>query len=118
MVARLLSDSSTLSVYRILVCSKLVRLFPVEAVVDFNHRPVSVSWSTGGSLLFCDELGNISSIDFDENETRRVRTIVQSESSIPSSRDPLLVAHKGGALIVKIPPEADSEVRVTVRSSS
>ncbi|XP_054007643.1 cilia- and flagella-associated protein 43-like [Hylaeus anthracinus] len=111
LVGRLAPDSGTLSVYRILVCSKIVRLFPIEVAMDSSRKPVAFSWSTGGTLLLCDELGTIWSVDLDENENRRVQTIVQA--SFRSQRNPVLVAHKGGALIVQVHAETDHKVRAT-----
>ncbi|XP_076629987.1 cilia- and flagella-associated protein 43 [Colletes latitarsis] len=111
LVARFEQETSTLSVYRILVCSKIVRLFPVMLETDSSHKPVAFSWSTGGTLLFCDESGNVWSVDLDENDNRRARTIVQAP--FRSRKTPSLVAHKGGAMVVEIPPETDREVRAT-----
>ncbi|XP_043265656.1 cilia- and flagella-associated protein 43-like [Colletes gigas] len=111
LVARFEQGTSALSVYRILVCSKIVRLFPVDLEIDSSNKPVAISWSTGGTLLFCDESGNVWSVDLDESENHRARTIVQA--SFRSQRNPSLVTHKGGALVVEIPPETNRDVRAT-----
>ncbi|KZC11088.1 hypothetical protein WN55_02449, partial [Dufourea novaeangliae] len=108
------NNRPTVSIYRLLICSKIVRLFPVETNTISDLEPVSLSWSTGGTLLVCDRLGNVSTVELDLDETReqRVRRII--ESLVRPRRKPVLVAHRGGAMLVVAPSdETNAEIRAT-----
>ncbi|OAD51937.1 WD repeat-containing protein 96 [Eufriesea mexicana] len=115
LVARFAPSTGTLSVYRVLACSNTVRLFPLD--VRFERRPVSCSWSTAGTLLYyCDQHGNVCSVDLDEDQRDRGRdrTIVRvAEQAIPW-RNPALVGHSDGVLVFGV-NDADRErdVRAT-----
>nr|XP_031847353.1 cilia- and flagella-associated protein 43-like [Nomia melanderi] len=91
-------STSNVSIYRVLICSKIVRLFPIETRSISDRDPVAVSWTTDGTLLLCDRFGNVECVEIDEDEAGRVRTIVRS--SRKPRRDPVLVAHRDGALLV------------------
>ncbi|CAL7938344.1 unnamed protein product [Xylocopa violacea] len=102
LVAQFTQSTGTLSVYRILACSKVVRLFPIDASTSF--APVSCCWSTEGILLCCDEHGTIWSIDFEEPEERnRVQMIIEKCSDEDQQRrNRLLIAHNGGILVINV----------------
>ncbi|XP_076759574.1 uncharacterized protein LOC143428525 [Xylocopa sonorina] len=102
LVAQFTQSTGTLSVYRILACSKIVRLLPIDASTSF--APVSCTWSAEGTLLCCDEFGTIWSIDFEEPEERnRVQMIIEKCSDEDQQhRNRLLIAHNGGVLVIKV----------------
>ncbi|XP_050484629.1 uncharacterized protein LOC126870714 isoform X1 [Bombus huntii] len=102
LVARFMPSTGTLSVYRVLSCSNTVRLFPME--VHSERTAVSCSWSTDGTLLCCDESGTVWSVDFEQQVDPGVRTIVrpldEDDGTISSQRNPTLVGHGDGTLVV------------------
>ncbi|XP_043600284.1 uncharacterized protein LOC122575439 isoform X9 [Bombus pyrosoma] len=102
LVARFLPSTGTLSVYRVLTCSDTVRLFPME--VHSERTAVSCSWSTDGTLLCCDESGTVWSVDFEQQVDPGVRTIVrrldEDDGTISPRRNPTLVGHGDGTLVV------------------
>ncbi|XP_076394984.1 uncharacterized protein LOC100879973 isoform X2 [Megachile rotundata] len=93
LVARCCTNG-TLSLYRVLACSDLVRLFPLETI---PRETSSVSWSRDGTLLCCDEVGNLWSVEFEEDGTSRIRTLVDNQ--IGTRRNSMVVAHGDGALV-------------------
>lgn len=98
LMTQFVTSTGMLSVYRVLACSKTVRLFPIETC--FERILVSCSWFEDGSLLCCDEYGNVWSVDFEEE--RRIRTVVQASSfdHVPLDKNPNLVCHADGVLLV------------------
>ncbi|XP_076678258.1 uncharacterized protein LOC143374208 [Andrena cerasifolii] len=103
LVARLATENDILSVHRMLVCSKVVRLLPLDVMLS-NRDLVSFSWSPEGTLLLCDEDGNVCSVDLDEEEHRRVRWILDAPRS-SVRRQLMIVAHKAGVVIIEGFPE-------------
>ncbi|XP_076296042.1 cilia- and flagella-associated protein 43 [Lasioglossum baleicum] len=116
LVARkLATKDSALMVFRVLSCSKIVRLFPIEISGISNREPsVSLSWTSEGTLLLCDRLGNVEAIEIDEDEARSVGTVVPSVGQ--PSRNPVLVAHRDGAMLVVASPVGGSN-RLDVRAT-
>lgn len=109
LVARLAPNTGALIVHRMLICSKIVRLIAIDITFS-KENLVSFSWSLDGTLLLCDEDGNICSVDFDEEENRRVRKIIEIPSKEnPSMRRLMLVAHKNGALVIEDLPDERSQ---------
>ncbi|XP_076651468.1 uncharacterized protein LOC143358312 isoform X2 [Halictus rubicundus] len=105
---RLATTTAALTVYRVLSCSKIVRLFPIETSgISDREPPVSLSWTSEGTLLLCDRLGNVEAIEIDEDEARRVGTVVPSSGQ--PSRNPVLVAHRDGAMLVVATPASGLE---------
>lgn len=76
---------------------------------------VSFSWSPEGTLLLCDEDGDVCSVDFDEEEHRRVRRILEAPRS-PVRRQLMIVAHKAGVVIIEgFPEDRRRKVQATVQ---
>ncbi|XP_060825149.1 uncharacterized protein LOC132912056 [Bombus pascuorum] len=102
LVARFMPSTGTLSVYRVLACSNTVRLIPMK--VHSERTAVSCSWSTDGTLLCCDKSGTVWSVDFEQQADPGVRTIVrpldEDDRTISSQRNPTLVGHGDGMLVV------------------
>ncbi|CAD1472325.1 unnamed protein product [Heterotrigona itama] len=118
LLARFMPSTGRLTVYRILTCSKTVRLFPIEA--SFESIAVSCSWSVDGALLCCDETGTVRSIRFEEEQLdNRARTILRSSGkddsseAIPSRNNRMLVGHADGTLVVDRPITGSCEARAT-----
>ena len=114
-------STGRLSVYRVLICSKTVRLFPIETSIEFIA--VSCSWSTDGALLCCDETGTVRSIYFENEQSNdRIRTILGSPgknsndfSEVAGSRNnPVLVGHADGTLVVDRAITGGCNIRATV----
>lgn len=97
LMTQFVTSTGMLSVYRVLACSKTVRLFPIETC--FERIPVSCSWFVDGSLLCCDEYGTVWSVDFEEE--RRIQTVVQASSfdHVSLVKNPNLVCHTDGVLL-------------------
>ncbi|KOX79719.1 WD repeat-containing protein 96 [Melipona quadrifasciata] len=120
LVARFMPSTGRLSVYRVLTCSKTVRLFPIETSIEFIA--ICCSWSTDGALLCCDETGTVRSIRFeDEQLDSRVRTILgspdensdDSSEVVPSRSNPVLVGHADGTLVVDRAITGSCDIRAT-----
>ncbi|KAF3429738.1 hypothetical protein E2986_05496 [Frieseomelitta varia] len=120
MVARFMPSTGRLSVYRVLTCSKTVRLFPVKTSIEFTA--VSCSWSTDGALLCCDETGTVRSVRFeDEQLNNRIRTILgspgrnsdDSSEVVRSRNNPVLVGHADGTLVVDRAITGSCDIRAT-----
>ncbi|XP_033342623.2 cilia- and flagella-associated protein 43 [Megalopta genalis] len=115
LMARKLSSDDTaatdLAIFRVLSCCKFVRLFPIETSGISDREPVSVSWTSDGTLLICDRLGNVEAIEVDEDEARRVGTVVRSSGQ--PARNPVLVAHRDGAMLVVVDESDHRNIRAT-----
>ncbi|XP_078038699.1 cilia- and flagella-associated protein 43 [Augochlora pura] len=113
LIARKLSSdgaaATNLAIFLILSCSKFVRLFSIETLEISDRKPVSVCWSSDGTLLVCDRLGNVEAIEIDEDEARRIGTVVRSSGK--PARNPVLVAHRDGVMLVVVDDHRD--VRAT-----
>ncbi|KOC59156.1 WD repeat-containing protein 96 [Habropoda laboriosa] len=120
LVAQLTPSTGMLSVYRILACSRIVRLHRcLESRCERKPRILSCCWFSEAILLCCDEFGNVWSVDYDETEEeRRIQTIFRTFQDEENGRlrtNPVLVAHAGGVLITidLSSTERDRDVQAT-----
>lgn len=68
---------------------------------------MSSSWTPEGNLFVCDEFGNVWLLAVDAN---KLYSVVKSEIRTPPKNKPIVVAYKGGVILVN----TDSEITVSV----
>lgn len=85
--------------YEMSVCSKIVSLAPI--INSFkNNKIVSSSWTQEGSLLVSDDLGNVYSMNRDD-ERRYI--VVKSDNE--KSQRPLIIAFHDGVVVSNSKPQ-------------
>ncbi|XP_014488827.1 PREDICTED: cilia- and flagella-associated protein 43-like [Dinoponera quadriceps] len=102
LISQLEAVDGSLSIYQVRTCSKIISIHHVD-VLHPEHRIVSSSWTPEGNLFICDEFGNVWLLAIDAN---KLYSVVKLETRVPPENKPIVVAYKGGVIVVN----ADSEI--------
>lgn len=105
LISQLEAADGSLSIYQVRTCSKIVSIHHVD-VPRPEHRVVSSSWTPEGNLFICDESGNVWLMAIDAN---KLYSVVKSETRASGKNNPIVVAYKGGVVIV------NTDSKITVR---
>ncbi|XP_032687920.1 cilia- and flagella-associated protein 43-like [Odontomachus brunneus] len=109
-ISQLEAADGSLSIYQVRTCSKIVSIHHVNVPYP-EHRVVSSSWTPEGNLFICDEFGNVWLMAIDAN---KLYSVVKLEACIPPKNKPIVVAYKGGVILVN----ANNEITFYKKSST
>ncbi|XP_036145766.1 cilia- and flagella-associated protein 43 [Monomorium pharaonis] len=96
LISQLGIDDSTLSIYQIRTCSKIVSIHRINTPIA-GHKVVSLSWTAEGNLYISDEFGNVWLVAIEAN---KLYWVIKSKILEQSKNKPIVVAHKSGVIFV------------------